>query len=80
MDEQETSDLIKNCLSIILKTEIDEFAPDINLVDEGIFDSLDAMNFLFQIEKSLNRKIFHKIEVDQDLFELNKLVAFILNN
>ncbi len=46
---------------------------DIDLFEEGILDSLDAMTFLFNLEKLVNKKI---IEIDED-FKISSLVSIL---
>jgi len=49
---------------------------DIDLFEEGILDSLDAMTFLFNLEKLVNKKI---IEIDEDFedFKISSLVSIL---
>ena len=46
---------------------------DIDLFEEGILDFLDAMTFLFNLEKLVNKKI---IEIDED-FKISSLVSIL---
>ena len=80
MELEQARSLVLKSLSVILKTDIDELDGSINLIDAGILDSLDAMSFLFQIEKSLGKKIFGAVQVDQELFELDKLIGLIMRH
>ena len=77
MIEKEIIELIKDCLK---KTEVnlDGILLDNNtdLLAEGILDSLDAMTFLFHIEKKVGKKI---TEIDDEFedFRISSLLSIL---
>ena len=53
-----------------------KFEMETNLLEDGILDSLDAMTFLFNLEKSVNSKIT-EIDEDFDDFSISSLVSIL---
>ena len=77
MEKSKAIKLIKHALEL---SEVDiqdlDLEIDIDLFEEGILDSLDAMTFLFNLEKLVNKKI---IEIDEDFedFNISSLVSIL---
>ena len=77
MEKSKAIKLIKHALEL---SEVDiqdlDLEIDIDLFEEGILDSLDAMTFLFNLEKIVNKKI---IEIDEDFedFNISSLVSIL---
>ena len=76
----EKSKAIKFIKLVLELSEVDiqdlDLVIDIDLFEEGILDFLDAMTFLFNIEKIVNKKI---IEIDEDFedFKISSLVSIL---
>ena len=76
----ETSKAIKIIKHALELSEVDmqdiDLEIDVDLFEEGILDSLDAMTFLFNLEKLVNKKI---IEIDEDFedFKISSLVSIL---
>ena len=76
----ETSRAIKIIKHALELSEVDmqdiDLEIDVDLFEEGILDSLDAMTFLFNLEKLVNKKI---IEIDEDFedFKISSLVSIL---
>ena len=74
MNSKDSVALIKKAL-FAAEVNIDDnpLNEDTDLIEEGILDSLDAMTFLFHLEKEVNQKIS---EIDEE-FDDFKIATFI---
>ena len=79
MNATESVSLIKKAL-ISAEVDIEDYSlnEDTDLIEEGILDSLDAMTFLFHLEKEVNEKI---IEIDDEFddFTISTLIQILSN-
>jgi acyl carrier protein len=68
----------------MIKTAADDVTPgtgaklslDTHLQKDGIFDSLDMMNFMFELEHHYDKKI-EQVTEDFDDYRVSTLVAFM---
>ena len=79
MNSTEAFDLIKKSL-IAAEVDISNLSldEDTDLIKEGILDSLDAMTFLFHLEKEVNQKI-KEIDDEFDNFQISNFVKILSN-
>jgi len=79
MNANESVALIKKAL-IAAEVNIDDnyLNEDTDLIEDGILDSLDAMTFLFHLEKELNQKI-SQIDDEFDDFKIANLIQILSN-
>ncbi len=79
MNSTESFDLIKKSL-IAAEVDISNLSldEDTDLIKEGILDSLDAMTFLFHLEKEVNQKI-KEIDDEFDNFQISNFVKILSN-
>ena len=79
MNSTESFDLIKKAL-IAAEVDISNLSldEDTDLIKEGILDSLDAMTFLFHLEKEVNQKI-KEIDDEFDNFQISNFVKILSN-
>ena len=56
-------DILHACLTKCLRADPGEIDPSANLLDSGILDSLDSMQFIFEVEKTSGKRL----GVDDDL-------------
>ena len=77
MNAKESFNLIKKAL-FAAEVNIDDNSldEDTDLIEEGILDSLDAMTFLFHLEKEVNQKI-SEIDDEFDDFKISTLVQIL---
>lgn len=79
MEKNEAIDYIKKTLELS-EIELDDISigMETDLLEDGILDSLDAMTFLFNLEKNMNTKI---VEIDDDFndFKISSLVSILSN-
>ena len=79
MEQNEAIEYIKKTLELS-EIELDDISitMETDLLEDGILDSLDAMTFLFNLEKNVNTKI---VEIDYDFndFKISSLVSILLN-
>ena len=75
----ESVSLIKKAL-ISAEVDIEDYSlnEDTDLIEEGILDSLDAMTFLFHLEKEVNEKI-SEIDDEFDDFTIATLIQILSN-
>ena len=79
MNASQSVALIKKALiSAEVKIEDNFLKEDTNLIEEGILDSLDAMTFLFHLEKEVNQKI-SEIDDEFDDFKISTLNKILSN-
>ena len=79
MNATESVALIKKAL-ISAEVDIEDYSlnEDTDLIEEGILDSLDAMTFLFHLEKEVNEKI-SEIDDEFDDFTIATLIQILSN-
>ena len=79
MNATESVSLIKKAL-ISAEVDIEDYSlnEDTDLIEEGISDSLDAMTFLFHLEKEVNEKI-SEIDDEFDDFTIATLIQILSN-
>ena len=79
MNATESVSLIKKAL-ISAEVDIEDYSlnEDTDLIEEGILDSLDAMTFLFHLEKEVNEKIT-EIDDEFDDFTIATLIQILSN-
>ena len=79
MNATESVALIKKAL-ISAEVDIEDYSlnEDTDLIEEGILDSLDAMTFLFHLEKEVNEKI-SEIDDEFDDFRIATLIQILSN-
>ncbi len=79
MNATESVSLIKKAL-ISAEVDIEDYSlnEDTDLIEEGILDSLDAMTFLFHLEKEVNEKI-SEIDDEFDDFTISTLIQILSN-
>ena len=79
MNATESVALIKKAL-ISAEVDIKDYSlnEDTDLIEEGILDSLDAMTFLFHLEKEVNEKI-SEIDDEFDDFTISTLIQILSN-
>ena len=79
MNATESVALIKKAL-ISDEVDIEDYSlnEDTDLIEEGILDSLDAMTFLFHLEKEVNEKI-SEIDDEFDDFIIATLIQILSN-
>lgn len=79
MEKNKAIEYIKKTLELS-EIELDDISitMETDLLEDGILDSLDAMTFLFNLEKNVNTKI---VEIDDDFndFKISSLVSILLN-
>ena len=64
MNQKDALIAIKNALNSTQAEYSDESIKlDTNLIEDGILDSLDAMSFLFELERIIDKKI---TEIDEE--------------
>lgn len=76
MTEDEALDLVRDALDKTVAGSGARVEPSTDLVGDGILDSLDVMNFLFELEQSLGRRL-EGIAEDHTDFRVSTLVALI---
>ena len=79
MNPTESVALIKKAL-ISAEVDLEDYSlnKDTDLIEEGILDSLDAMTFLFHLEKEVNEKI-SEIDDEFDDFKISTLIQILSN-
>ena len=79
MNAKDSVALIKKAL-FAAEVNIDDnpLNEDTDLIEEGILDSLDAMTFLFHLEKEVNQKI-SEIDEEFDHFKIATLIQILSN-
>ena len=79
MNATESVALIKKAL-ISAEVDLEDYSlnEDTDLIEEGILDSLDAMTFLFHLEKEVNEKI-SEIDDEFDDFTIATLIQILSN-
>ena len=79
MEKNKAIEYIKKTLELS-EIELDDISitMETDLLEDGILDSLDAMTFLFNLEKNVNTII---VEIDDDFndFKISSLVSILLN-
>ena len=79
MNANDSVALIKKAL-VAAEVNIDDnpLDEDTDLIEEGILDSLDAMTFLFHLEKIVGSKIL-EIDDEYEDFRVSSLVSILSN-
>ncbi len=79
MNSTKSLELIKKSL-IAAEVDINEVSLNeaTDLIEEGILDSLDAMTFLFHLEKEVKQKI-KEIDDEFDDFTVSTLIKILSN-
>jgi len=54
-----------------------ELGDDENFVENGLLDSLDALTFIFALDKAAGRKLLDDHEVTYEIFTLNTLAKLM---
>jgi acyl carrier protein len=78
MTGDEAFAMIKNAAAAVNPNAADKISLASHLVDDGIFDSLDLMNFLFELETAIGHKI-EQIDEDYSDFRVQALIAVLEN-
>lgn len=76
MTEEEAIALIKRALETVQPGSSDKVTMETDLVGDEILDSLDSMNFLFEVETELDSPLA-KIDESFDDFRIATLVGLI---
>ena len=76
MTESKPLDLIKKALSEVSPGSEDKVTPETHLVDDEILDSLDLMNFLFELEQLHGSKL-EQIDENFDDYRVSTLIGFL---
>lgn len=71
MDARQT---IIDALTHVIRSEPEGLGDTENFVDSGLLDSLDALTFLFELDKRFGRKVVEDHEVDNDIFTIARLL------
>ncbi len=79
MTEDATLLLIRDSLNKVAEGAGDKITPETDLVAEEIVDSLDLMNFLFEVEQTLGTKLTAVTE-DYDDYRVSSLMKVIAEN
>lgn len=79
MTEDATLLLIRDSLNKVVEGTGDAVTPQTDLVGEEIVDSLDLMNFLFEVEQTLGTKLTAVTE-DYDDYRVASLMKVIAEN
>ena len=79
MNQQEALDVVKKCVATACPAYTGDISLETDLIAEKILDSLDSMNFLFELESSIGTNI---PEIDEDYgdFRVSKIVDLVLAN
>lgn len=78
MDRSGALDLIRRALDASGAATDGSITEDTDLIGEGIVDSLDAMVFLFELEKSAGSKLT-AIDEDYEDFRVGALIDAVLH-
>lgn len=78
MSGESALEMIKKALEEVSKGSSKNVTMDTDLVKENILDSLDLMNFLFELEQLNGKKIEEITETHED-FRVATLVGFLSN-
>jgi len=70
-------DILHAALSTCLKADPGDINPSDNLIEVGLLDSLDAMAFLFEVEKASGKKIGEGDGATVEDLSFNQLSAMI---
>ncbi|MCB1516173.1 MAG: hypothetical protein KDJ19_00945 [Hyphomicrobiaceae bacterium] len=76
MTQDEAFDLIKKALDETSAGLSEKVTMDTHLTEDEIIDSLDSMNFLFELEQLLGHKI-EEIDETFDDFRIKRLIELI---
>lgn len=76
MDKTEALTLISDCVALVNPSAAEQVTEQSNLVDDGILDSLDAMTFVFNIEKRLGRKL-NSVSNENSAFSVTHILSEI---
>jgi len=74
---KEQYELLHTTLKDVIKTDPGEIGADVNLIEVGILDSLDAMNFLFQLQKKSNASFGDIEDFDFDSLSFGHLATVL---
>ena len=69
-------DLLHSTLVDVIKTDPGEIDPELNLLESGILDSLDAMNYIFNLQKKSEAAFGDVEDFDFDMLTFQKLSEF----
>ena len=75
-NSNEIVESINKALSSVLKKETN-VTTEIDLIEDGILDSLDSAMFLFEIQKIFNITVPDVDIEDQGFFKVSKLTEYI---
>ena len=79
MNEQDALNLIKQALDKVDAGISEKVSAKSNLVEDEILDSLDAMNFLFELNEVAG-KDFPEIDDSYDDYRVSTLIEIIIKN
>jgi acyl carrier protein len=77
MTREKALELIKQALEKTLPNSGNDITLETSLVDDGIVDSLDSMNFLFELETALGKPMTSIDETFED-FKVASLVDILV--
>lgn len=76
MTEAEALDMIKKALEIVSPGSAEKVTPETELQQDEILDSLDLMNFMFELEHLKGSKIEQVTETFED-YRVSTLMGFL---
>jgi acyl carrier protein len=77
MTRAEAYSLIREALAEVSPAAAAKLTEECHLVKDGLVDSLDGMNFLFELEQRLGHKI-EAIDEDFDDFRVSRLIEILV--
>lgn len=79
MDNEKALLLIKECVTIVNPASADLVTEESKLIEDGILDSLDAMSFVFNIERRLGSRL-KCISEEETTFAVRNILDEIAQN
>ncbi len=79
MTRDESLEHVRSAIRETVADLTNDITESTDLVAEGILDSLDQMNFLFQLEKRLDTKLA-SIDEDYQDFRVSSLVDIVMHD
>lgn len=76
MTQENAFDLIRKAANEVADGAGDRLTMESHLLEDDVFDSLDLMNFMFELEELLGRKI-EEVTEDFTDFRVKALIGFI---
>lgn len=76
MTENEALELIRSALNEVQEGAGNDVTPETDLVQEDVLDSLDLMNFLFELETANGKKI-EAIDENYSDYRVSKLIELL---